>query len=154
MTLRVSLAEIIDGMESQSYVMTSYLNKKTGKVVTITEEEMGAAEEDEPIEEFPEWEHEGIETAKEILEGDDYIPLPSQFDIDEYAIMERFCLSIEDDELRELMYGAIKGRGAFRRFKNNIHRYNIAEDWYAYRYEALREIAVAWCGENNIEYRT
>lgn len=50
-----------------------------------------------PIEDFPEWEHENIKAAKEILETDDYISLPAKFDIHEYAIMEQFCLSINDD---------------------------------------------------------
>jgi hypothetical protein len=35
MSVRVSLAEIMDGMESQSYEMASYLNKRTGEMVFI-----------------------------------------------------------------------------------------------------------------------
>ena len=73
-------------------------------------------------------------------------------DIHEYRIMERFCSSIEDDDMRDDLCQAIRGRGAFRYFKDRIHAYGIAEEWYRYRDEALREIAVAWCEEHGIPY--
>lgn len=83
---------------------------------------------------------------------DDYLPLPTKFDIHEYSIMERFCRSREDDEMRDDLCDAIRGRGAFRRFKDSIHEHGIADDWYKYRDEALREIAIEWCEENGIPY--
>lgn len=43
--------------------------------------------------------------------------------------MENFCLSIEDDKLRDMFYRGIKRRGAFRTFKNYIHRFGLADDW-------------------------
>jgi hypothetical protein len=46
----------------------------------------------------------------------------------------------------------IRGRGAFRRFKDQIQAYGMAEEWYRYRDTALREIAVAWCEEHGIPY--
>ncbi len=137
-------------MEFQSDESTSYLNKSTGKVLTISEEEFTAARDDEPIEDFPDWQYENITTAKEILETEDYIPLPTKFDIHEYDIMEKFCLSRKDEQLRNTMYSSIKGSGAFRRFKNNIRRYNIEDDWYTYRDAAMKEIGIEWCKYNNI----
>lgn len=91
--------------------------------------------------------------AQEVLSEDYYISLPSQFDIHEYSIMEKFCLSINDDNLQDIMYSSIKGNGAFRRFKDNIHRYHIAEDWYKYRDEAIKQIAIEWCEDNEIRYK-
>ena len=67
--------------------------------------------------------------------------------------IEKFCLSIADDELSKVMYSSIKGSGAFRRFKDNIHRYGIAEDWYTYRDNALKQIAIEWCKENGLDYK-
>ncbi|MCK4789778.1 MAG: hypothetical protein KAV87_38920 [Desulfobacteraceae bacterium] len=152
MAIPVKLKDIIDGMEFQSDEIASYLNKRTGEVVTITDEEFRAAEDNEPIEDFPKWQHENIKRAREVLETDDYISLPSKSDIHEYEIMERFCLSITDDEIRERMYRSIKGSGAFRRFKDNIQRNNRVEDWYKYREEAIKQIAIDWCEENDIEF--
>ncbi len=128
MAIRVKLDDIIEGMEFQSDESTSYLNKNTGEVVTISEEEFGAARDDEPIEDFQEWQHEDIRTAKEILETENYLHLPTKFDIHEYDIMEKFCLSRKDEQLRNIVYSSIKGSGAFRRFKDNTRRYNIEDD--------------------------
>ncbi|WP_425429451.1 hypothetical protein [Desulfoscipio geothermicus] len=51
------------------------------------------------------------------------------------------------------MYSSIKGSGAFRRFKDNIHRYQIAKNWYKYRDEAIKRIAIEWCEGNGIRYK-
>jgi hypothetical protein len=42
--------------------------------------------------------------------------------------------------------------GAFRRFKDRVHAYGMAEAWYCYRDAALREMALAWCDEHSIPY--
>ncbi len=49
------MSDIIDAIEIMTDESSSYLNMKTGEVVMITDEEMGAAEEDEPLEGYPEW---------------------------------------------------------------------------------------------------
>ena len=155
MSGKVKLSEIIDGMEFQSDESYSYLNKKTCEVVTISDEEFHAAEEDDSLDDYPEWQHQMIETAREILndEGrEKFIDLPSKYDIHEYDIMERFCISIEDNEISGYLYHAIKGSGAFRRFKDDIYRFGIEKDWYRYRDEAMKHIAIDWCDENGIEY--
>ena len=153
MDIVVDLDKIIEGMEFQSAEMQAFLNSKTGEIVVITEEEFWAAEKDEPLEKFPQWQQENIMTARKILAEDHYIGLPSQFDIHEYSIMESFCLSINDGKLQDIMYSSIKGSGAFRRFKDNIRRYHIEEDWYKYRDEAIKEIAIEWCEDNKIRYK-
>ena len=118
--LRVKLSDIIDGLEFQSDESFSYLNTTTGEVVSVTTEELRAAEEEAPLEDFPDWQHDAIRIAKDIVETDHYIPLPDRFEIHEYQIMERFCLSVDDDDLRDDLCDAIRGRGAFRRFKDRV----------------------------------
>ena len=149
----VDLDEIIEGMELQSEEAGHFLNRKTGEVILITDEEFQAAENDQPLEGFPDWQQENILVAREILAEDHYIPLPSRYDIDEYSIMERFCLSIEDDKLQNILFNAIKGRGAFRRFKDNIHRYGLAEDWYKYQDKEIKQQAIDWCEAHGIRYK-
>lgn len=76
-----------------------------------------------------------MKECEAIIDGYDenYIPIPSKFDINEYSIMEEFCIDIDDDKLNDELYSAIKGRGAFRRFKDLIQRNGLADDWYTYR---------------------
>ena len=79
--------------------------------------------------------------VREVLGSGDFVPLPDRFEIHEYSIMERFCRSIESDDLRQELLHTIRGGGAFRRFKNTIARRGIQDDWYAYRDNALKRIA-------------
>ena len=150
--LRVKLSDLIEGMDFQSDEQSSFLNLTTGEVVSITDEELRAAENDEPLEDFPDRQHDAICIAKDIMETDSYLPLPDRCEINEYRMMERFCLSVDDEDIRDDLCNAIRGRGAFRYFKDRIHAYGIAEEWYRYRDAALREIAVAWCEEHGIPY--
>jgi hypothetical protein len=148
----VKLSDLIEEMDFQSDERSAFLNLTTGEVVSVTDEELRAAENDEPLEAFPEWQHDAIRLAGEIVETDHYLPLPDKFDIHEYRIMERFCYSVDDEDMREDLCNAIRGRGAFRYFKDRIHAYGIVEAWYRYRDAALREMAIAWCEAHGILY--
>jgi Uncharacterised protein family (UPF0158) len=152
MTVQVKLQDILEGMDFQSDEQSAFLNLTTGEVVSITDEELRAAENNEPLEDFPEWQHDAIRIAGEIIETDHYLPLPDRFEINEYRIMERFCLSVDDEDMRDDLRDTIRGRGAFRRFKDRMQLYGMAEEWYRYRDAALREIAVAWCEAHGIAY--
>ena len=153
MAIRVKLNEIIEGLEFQSDESSSFLDKTTGKVVLISDYEISAAEDGDPIEDFPDWEQDLVRIAKEIVdETGNYIDLPTKFDINEYSIMEKFCLSLNDSEMSDNLYSSIKGSGAFRRFKDAINEYDIADDWYKYRNDVLKEIAIEWCQAKGIEF--
>ena len=68
----VKLKDIIEGMEFQSDEGSSHLHTTTGEVVYISDEEVRAAEDETPLDHFPEWQHEAIGVAKDFLEsGDD-----------------------------------------------------------------------------------
>ena len=152
MAIGVKLDDILEGLESQSDESSSFLNKRTGEVVLINDYEMRAAEEGNPLDDFPEWEQDQIRIAREISTGtSQYIPLPTKFDIDEHSIMERFCVSLDNQEISDVLYDLISGSGAFRRFKDALYRYRIEDEWNSYRENALKEIAIEWCKENNIE---
>src|SRR5262252_10165055 len=109
MTVQVKLTEIIEGMDFQSDEQSSFLNLTTGEVVAITDEELRAAEHDAPLEDFPDWQHDAICIAKDIVETDHYLPLPDRFEIHEYQIMEQFCLSVDDEDIRDDLSDAIRG---------------------------------------------
>ena len=52
---------------------------------------------------------------------------------------------------RAIIHRAIKGSRAFRRFKEGVHRFDIADEWYRYKDEAIKNIAKRWYEENNID---
>ncbi len=151
---KIKLENVIEQIEFATDLNNSVFHKITGAIYLIPEEVLRFVESDDEDDEFiSEWEKELIPIAKDILENpDNYLSFPNQFDIHEYSIMERYCLSIVNEELREKMYSSIKGSGAFQRFKKNIDLYGIANEWYKFKDEAYKEIAIEWCEINNLEY--
>jgi len=151
--MKIKLDDVIEQVELANESSNSYFNKATGEIHQISDEVEMYAEEDLEDDFIPEWEKEIIPIAKDIKENpDNYIPFPTQFDIHEYSIMEKFCLSLVNEDLRDTMYSSIKGSSAFQRFKKNIDRFGIVEDWYKFKSDALKEIAIEWCNDNGIEY--
>jgi len=105
------------------------------------------------VDELSEWPDEIAQDAKRVLSSDDYLEIPSKFDIHEYEIMERFCLSIPDVEISDDLLRKIRGSGAFHRFKNAIYRYGIEKDWFKFRDEAYSDIAISWLESKGLSYK-
>jgi len=148
----VKLSEIIEGMDFQSDETSYFLNTKTGEVVGASYDDFRAAEDDKVITLWPEWQRENIQIAKEILEEDYFIRLPSKFDINEYSMMEEFSLSLTNERMSNKLLDSIRGRGAFRRFKDEVYRLGIEDDWFKYRDDAFKEVAIEWCKDNEVEF--
>ena len=60
MPLPVKLNHVIEALEAAGEEHTHYLDKDSGEIVLVTNEEMEAAEEDELISEYPDWQRESI----------------------------------------------------------------------------------------------
>ncbi|RME61195.1 hypothetical protein D6779_00535 [Candidatus Parcubacteria bacterium] len=154
MQVPVKISAIVEAMDLQSDEISAYLNRRTGAIVIISDEEFRAVEEGKPLEKYPEWQRESIETAREILEDKEevYVRLPTQFEIHEWEIMDRFAWQVDDEQVSEELQYALRGRGAFRMFKDAIHRLGVAEEWYEFKKQALKQIAVEWCEEKGIPF--
>ena len=92
-----------------------------------------------------------LNNEEEYDEDDDYIGLPDSYDINEYRMMENFVYSLPKGKNQTILYNAIQGRGAFRRFKDKLNDIGMAKTWFAYRDQQYKEIALEWCEENDIE---
>jgi Uncharacterised protein family (UPF0158) len=152
MTSVVKLQDVVDEMDAVSDEHYAYLNRQTGELVSIGDEEIRAVEEEHDLANYAAWQQEAIQKTSQVLDCDDYLPLPSKFDIHEYSIMQRFCDEVEDIELSNELLFQIRGSGAFQRFKHAIYRYDIADDWYRYRQAALEQIAIDWLEAHAIPY--
>jgi len=94
---------------------TGYINIKTGEMVSLSYDEVRAPEEGEEENVYGPWmTEEMLEKLRDVLGSDDYIELPTKFDINDYQIMKRFCLSRDNEDLRHELLNAIRGKGAFR----------------------------------------
>ena len=148
LSLKIGVAEL-EFISDEHHV---YLDKRSGEFVSLTDEDLRDVESDESFDHYPDWHKELTAQAKEVLGSDHYIELPSKFDIHEYQIMEQFIYSIESEELSDRLLREIRGRGAFRRFKDMAFRYGIECDWYRFRAQALEKIAIEWLEDNGIPW--
>jgi hypothetical protein len=150
MPLPVQLKAVVDEMETGTEDWQAYINRKTGEIASFGPDARRAAEDDDPPGEG--WELDEWHECKGVLDDPDFIELPNQRDIHEYGIMERFCASRDDEELRDRLLDAIDGRGAFRHFRNLIRRQGIEDDWYRYRDDAVKRIAADFLEAHGIPY--
>lgn len=145
----VSTKEVVDALETASDEMSGYVNRTTGQVVSVTQEDLSLAEEG-PLPDVPDWQREAVAEAKAILESDDWLELPSKFDIHEWEMMDRFGRSLATEAGRTAVADAIHGSGAFRNFKTAIRRLGVESAWIAYRALSLETMAIDWLLQNGL----
>ena len=78
--------------------------------------------------------------------------MPSQYDVNQYQIMENFADNVNDVRIAKKLWIALNGRKPFRHFKDRINYLGIAQDYYKFRFQAYLDIAVEWCEDNKIPY--
>ena len=66
--------------------------------------------------------------------------------------MDSFVDYLPPGRMKNELGAAIRGRGAFRRFKQTIRFHSIEQLWYDYQADAYRELAERWCRDNDVEY--
>ena len=99
--MKIKLSTLIDEFDMQSDMSKSFLDKETGEIFFISEQDRFALEHEDS--EPPEWQKEHLERIKPLLEDFDpkrYIGLPSIFDIHEYSVMEKFSASLSSIKLQ------------------------------------------------------
>jgi hypothetical protein len=150
------LSDLIMAMEMEFEDYRSYFDRKTGRIVTVESSVLSYIEEGdvEDHEDLAEWEEEELDIARAIIDDDGkrFLPGPDKFDFHEYRQMERFIKSLDDERAADQLWRAIKGRGAFRYFKDTIHRLGVQNDWYQFRDEALRQFVIEWAEENDVSF--
>jgi len=151
----IKLDDIIEALELDSNDSNYFYDVANSCVVMITDEEFGYAEDEKALSDLPEWQRESVELAEKIMYSstDDFIRLPNKHDLNEYRVMEHFIMSLELGQMRDELWNAIEGKGAFRRFKNQVNFHGLDREWYKYRDEAFMKFAKEWCKSCNIEYK-
>ena len=133
--MKVKLTEVIDALDFTNDEIEYYYNPDTEEIFMSNIGEIENLNEDELDELF----------EKSIM-------LPTRYDINEYEMMEDFAETIEDTRLQNQLYISLIGRGVFRRFKDTCINFDIIDDWYNYRDQKYKELAINWCKDNNIEF--
>lgn len=155
----VSVTKFVQEMDAFGEEVKTYLNRETGEFLSVTNDELRLAEslDDEDGDEDEslacstlDCDEEMLAKIRELKSSDDWVSLPSQYEINEYEIMRSFCESVTDNLLRADLLDAIHGSGAFSRFKGMMGRRNLLDKWYAYREQAFRAIARDWLESHEV----
>ncbi|HEL2172554.1 UPF0158 family protein [Streptococcus suis] len=79
-----------------------------------------------------------------------FVGIPTYYDFNPYTFMELYISDLTDGDLSGRLSRAIRGRGAFRRFKNELERCDRLEEWYAFETQCYKELVLEWCQENEV----
>ena len=169
--VKVDLEELSFALENNFSELRQYLDLETGSIVTIADEDAWKLEEiyeeiyDEDgnllitLEDYlqqeggHDWQKEMILEADRVEQGYGTRYIRVEHDSrDDYRTMERFVGTVEDDDLREHMWDAIQGRGAFRYFKDLLYRHpELREEWFAFKNARLQQRVAGWLETYDIE---
>jgi len=136
-TLKMDLSELYFAMDDNSDEHSYYLDLETGEILFISNymEEEEREELGDRVDEDP----------------DRYEPIPRAESHEGYEDMEDFIDTVEDEHLTELLEVAIRGKGAFRRFKDVLEGYpEEMERWFSFKDDRLRERALEWLDDIGI----
>lgn len=139
----IKLELVIEAIEMADDNSTAYYDLEKDELLWYVEDVGYQQEEDdEVIEEMIE---EGWKTR--------FFRLPGKFDINEYHFMEDFIdEEVPAGNMQDRFYSAIRGRGAFRKFREMLERFDLLDEWYVYKEEAQKKLAIEWCEENEFNY--
>ena len=111
----VRLQEIVDALELQPEDASSFLNRDTDPVAIVSDDLLRAAEESsDPGWKVPAWQKPERELAQRIVATDCFEPLPTRFEVHEWAIMRDFAYSLTSEQRREDLLASLHRAGAFR----------------------------------------
>ena len=134
----VFVEDIATALDESFNDWQQFLNIQTGEIEVLSNDRLLDTDE---------------ELAKKIDTSNDYIKLPSQYDVNQYQIMENFADNVNDVRIAKKLWIALNGRKPFRHFKDTINYLGIAQDYYKFRFQAYLDIAVEWCEDHQIPYK-
>ena len=155
MAVTIEIVKIVDALETFEG-WQAFLNVETGEVEEVSNEMLSMAEETDGDEEpeLSDDDQDEFDLATKIVSNpENFLSLPDEDDIHEWSIMEKFAESVKSGRIREELLRALHAKGAYRRFKDAVARHDIQSDWYEFRDEALKQIAIGWCEANKLTWK-
>ncbi len=136
--MKVKLNDVVEALDFVNDETQYFYSIKTEEILMVWDGMVNGETDPDLIEEIEE-------------SFDEYIALPGRFEIDEYGVMEEFIDNLPEGRKQDELYDAIRGKGAFRRFKDAVYELGLEQKWYKYRDSAYEKLAIKWCEENGIE---
>jgi hypothetical protein len=125
----VNWTELETAFERNGSEIESFLDSRTGDVVSVIEGALDHAEQRAKVQASPE----------------SFVRIEPAASREQYRWMERFVGMVTDTTLRERLMIAIDGKGAFRRFKDVLVAYPAErERWFSFRGDLLHWHMARW----------
>ena len=137
--MTIKLDQVIEAIECADDIFSSFWDAQTGETVYLADPVLNG-EMDEDL-------------AAEIENNPErFLRFPAKYEIHEYRIMEDFIEQLSSGKVQNELAHAIRGKGAFRRFKDTICYHGLEQRWYDCQANAYRELAIHWCEDEGLEY--
>lgn len=150
--MKVNLSDVIEAIEFEGDLVNHYYNKSSGIIIGIEDSNASTYKASfiKDLDKFEDWEKELISNLYDFQENpEDYISLPNKEEINEYGMLIDFCNSLKDLDLKNKLLG---NNESFLKLKQSVENNGLLSQWYDYREEAEKELAINWCKNNNIDY--
>lgn len=132
----VNWTELETAFERNASEIESFLDTRSGDVVSVVAGSLDHAEQRAKVQSSPE----------------SFVRIEPAASREQYRWMERFAALVTDPQLRERLLIAIDGKGAFRRFKDVLVAYPAErERWFNFRGELLHWAMQKWLEREQLE---
>jgi len=152
----VKLSELIEALEFDFEEIRAFVDLENGCVVMVQRSVLSDVEEgdEEALSDVPDWQKDEVEIARAIVAdaGKRFVTPPDKYEFHEYRQMERFIGTVRNSGAADQLSQAIRGKGAFRYFKDTADRLGLLNQWFQYRDDAMKEFVVDWAADNNVPY--
>jgi hypothetical protein len=167
--LRLDLEDLALAFETNMPEAGQYLDLDTGEVVLV-QDDIGREVErvyqeidgDDSAALAAELQRRGVpqDERDELLQADlvevgfgtRFIRIPHVESHDAYEDMESFIETVQDARLQDRLWNAIRGKGAFRRFKDTLYDYpGERERWFTFTNAQMRRRVLDWLRDEGIE---
>ncbi len=142
--VQLSDESFTDVLNSLDVGFVTYINKKTGKVISVPTEEMLLYGDPEP------WEAALQEVEDQI---DDLIKIDKMDSRSSYRVMEDFTAGVENLKHKLKLETVLEGRKPFRNFKDQLYYMDdLIDDWYKFRDRAQKRYLMEQLKRHEIHY--
>ncbi len=166
---KVSYTDLELAFTAPSSDYVNLLDTRTGEVLSYKSEIEDKSLTGGDLSDLPKWQQGEIAAARRVLRacgellepGDeaDQVSEPSRYvEIlrietgEAYQAMEDFAETVSDSHLRDLLDVALRGKGAFRRFKDVLLNYPAErERWFRFEEQRQREAIEEWARRQGVE---
>ena len=170
--LKVDPAELETAFDYAAWERAYYLDVETCEVIMISDEirgelerlyeELGGESEIQPDalaealqqRDLPEWRRRALQEADQVKAGygTRYLRVPTADSHEGYGDMEDFIATVRDERLQDGLWRAIRGRGAFRYFKDVLSDYpHERERWFKFKDAQVRQRVLDWLESEGIK---